>query len=49
VEDFMRFVFLPLSAFHSHGPYKYNDLVLGLVVHMIVVGLPISYSVRKWS
>jgi hypothetical protein len=49
VEDFMRFVVLPLSALHSKGPYKLNDLVLGLVVHMVVVGLPISYSVRRFA
>jgi hypothetical protein len=49
VEDFMRFVVLPLSALHAHGPYKYNDLVLGLAVHMIVVGLPVSYSVRRFA
>jgi hypothetical protein len=49
VEDFMRFVVLPLSALHSRGPYKYNDLVLGLLVHMVVVGLPIAYSVRRFA
>ena len=49
VEDFMRFVVLPLSALHAHGPYKINDLVLGLAVHMIVVGLPIAYSVRRFA
>ena len=49
VEDFMRFVVLPVSALHSHGPYKFNDLVLGLAVHMIVVGLPVSYSVRRFA
>jgi hypothetical protein len=49
VEDFMRFVVLPLSALHSRGPYKLNDLVLGLVVHMVVVGLPISYSFRRFA
>ncbi len=49
VEDFMRFVVLPLSALHSRGPYKLNDLVLGLVVHMVVVGLPISYSLRRFA
>jgi hypothetical protein len=49
VEDFMRFVVLPLSALHARGPYKYNDLVLGLVVHTVVVGLPISYSVRRFA
>jgi len=49
VEDVMRFVVLPLSALHSHGPYKLADLVLGLLVHMVVVGLPISYSTRRWA
>jgi hypothetical protein len=49
IEDFMRFVVLPLSALHSHGPYKLQDLVLGLAVHMVVVGLPISYSVRRFA
>jgi len=49
VEDFMRFVVLPLCALHARGTYKLNDLVLGLVVHMVVVGLPISYSVRRFA
>jgi hypothetical protein len=47
VEDVMRFVVLPLSALHAHGPYQYKDLILGLAVHMVVVGLPISYSTRR--
>src|SRR3984893_8824541 len=49
VEDFMRFVVLPLSALHARGPFKLHDLVLGLAVHMVVVGLPISYSVRRFA
>ena len=49
VDDFMRLVVLPLSALHSHGPYEFSDLVLGLLVHMAVVGLPISYSIRRWA
>src|SRR5437588_6624991 len=49
VEDFMRFFVLPLSALHSNGPYELNDLVLGLLVHMVVVGLPISYSTRAFG
>jgi hypothetical protein len=49
VEDFMRFIVLPLSALHAKGPYKLNDLILGLMVHMVVVGLPISFSVRRFS
>ena len=49
VEDFMRFVVLPLSAYHSHGPYTYHDLVDGLAMHAIMVGVPIAYSVRRWG
>jgi hypothetical protein len=49
VEDVMRFIVLPLSALHSKGPYKLHDLILGLVVHMVVVGLPISFSVRRFA
>jgi hypothetical protein len=49
VEDVMRFVVLPLSALHSKGPYKLGDLILGLIVHMVVVGLPISFSVRRFA
>jgi hypothetical protein len=49
VELVMRLVVLPLSALHSKGPYKLRDLILGLVVHMIVIGLPISFSVRRFS
>jgi hypothetical protein len=49
VELTMRLVVLPLSALHARGPYKLKDLILGLVVHMVVVGLPIAYSVRLWG
>src|SRR6266700_3820237 len=47
VEQVMNLVVLPLSALHARGPYKLYDLILGLVVHMVVIGLPISYSVRR--
>jgi len=49
VEEAMRLVVLPLSALHSRGPYKLKDLILGLLVHMVVVGLPISFSVRRFA
>jgi len=49
VEDFMKFVVLPLSALHSMGPYQLHDLILGLGVHMVVVGLPISFSVWRFA
>src|SRR6267143_1481943 len=49
VEEVMNLVVLPLSALHARGPYKLYDLILGLLVHMVVVGLPISFSVRRFA
>jgi len=49
VEDVMRFIVLPLSALHARGPYQLDDLILGLLVHMVVIGLPISFSVRRFA
>ncbi|HEY6349050.1 MAG TPA: hypothetical protein VI636_06535 [Candidatus Angelobacter sp.] len=49
VELVMRLVVLPLSALHARGPYKYRDLVLGLLVHMVVIGLPVSFSIRRFG
>ena len=49
VQEVMNLVVLPLSALHSRGPYELHDLILGLVVHMVVVGLPISFSVSRFA
>jgi hypothetical protein len=49
VEEVMNLIVLPLSALHARGPYTLHDLLLGLGVHMVVIGLPISYSVRRFS
>jgi len=49
VEELMNLIVLPLSALHAKGPYKLDDLILGLLVHMVVVGLPISFSVRRFA
>jgi len=49
VELVMRLVVLPLSALHAKGPYKWNDLILGLVGHMVAVALPVSFSVRRFA
>jgi hypothetical protein len=45
----MNLIVLPLSALHAEGPYTLHDLILGLMVHMVVVGLPISFSVRRFA
>jgi Na+/alanine symporter len=49
VELVMSYIVLPLSAIHARGPYQLRDVLLGLVVHMVVVGLPISFSVRRFA
>lgn len=49
VEDVMSLIVLPLSALHAKGPYELHDLILGLAVHMVVVGLPIAYSIRRFA
>src|SRR5277367_31531 len=45
----MTLVVLPLSALHARGPYRLHDLIVGLLVHMVVIGLPISYSVQRFA
>lgn len=49
VEEVMNLVVLPLSALHARGPYELHDLILGLLVHMVVVGLPIAFSVSRFA
>ena len=49
VQEVMNLVVLPLSALHARGPYTLHDLILGLAVHMVVVGLPISFSVWRFA
>jgi hypothetical protein len=49
VEQVMNLVVLPLSALHARGPYRLHDLILGLLMHMVVIGLPISFSVRRFA
>lgn len=49
VELVMSYVVLPLSALHDRGPYELHDVLQGLAVHMVVIGLPISFSIRRFS
>ena len=49
IDAVMRLAVLPFSALHARGPYQYHDLVQGLVVHMVLVGLPISFSVQRFG
>jgi hypothetical protein len=45
----MTLVVLPLCALHLTGPFQLRDLLQGLAVHMVIIGLPISSSLRKLS
>jgi hypothetical protein len=49
VEVVMGYIVLPLSALHDRGPYELHDVLQGLAVHMVVVGLPISFSIRRFA
>jgi hypothetical protein len=49
VELVMSFIVLPLSALHAKGPYELHDVIQGLGVHMVVVGLPIAFCVRRFA
>jgi hypothetical protein len=49
VEIVMGYIVLPLSALHVRGPYALHDVLLGLSVHMVVVGLPIAYIIRRFA
>ena len=49
VEVVMSYIVLPLSALHERGPYELHDVWQGLLVHMVVVGLPISFSIRRFA
>jgi hypothetical protein len=45
----MNLIVLPLSALHAKGPFRLEGLIQGLLVHMFLIGLPISLSVRRYS
>jgi len=45
----MNLIVLPLSAIHARGPFTLRGLIQGLLVHMILIGVPIAYSVRAYS
>jgi uncharacterized membrane protein YagU involved in acid resistance len=46
---FMNLVVLPLSAFPHKISFPLSSLLIGLAVHMLCVGLPISLTVRRYS
>jgi hypothetical protein len=49
VEVVMGYIVLPLSALHARGPYELQDVLQGLAVHMVVIGLVVAYTVRRFA
>jgi len=49
VELFMNLIVLPLSGLRANGPFTLRYLLEGLASHMVVIGLPIAYSVRRFA
>jgi hypothetical protein len=45
----MNLVVLPLSALHLAGPYQLRGLIQGILGHMVMVGLPISWSLHSFA
>ena len=45
----MNLIVLPLSAIHRTGPFMAGGMIQGLLIHMFLIGLPISFSVRQYS
>jgi hypothetical protein len=45
----MDFIVLPLSGLHGTGPFSLHDLLVGIPQKMIVVGLPIAFSVSRFA
>ncbi len=45
----MYLIVMPLCAFHFTGPYQLRGMIQGLLFHMIIIGLPIAFSLRRFS
>jgi len=46
----MNLIVLPLSAVpFKVGPFTVGRLIQGLLVHMFLIGLPIAFSLRRFS
>jgi len=43
----MYLLVMPLCAFHYAGPYQLRGLIQGIMVHMFLIGLPISFSLNR--
>jgi hypothetical protein len=46
---FMQLIVLPLSNFPGRGRFVLEQIVIGLIIHILFVGLPIALVVRRYS
>lgn len=46
---FMELVVLPLSAFTGKNRFSVENIVTGLIIHTLCVGLPIALAVRRYA
>jgi len=45
----MYLIVMPLCAFHFKGPYTLRGLITGILAHMLLIGLPIGFSLNRWG
>ena len=45
----MNLIVLPLSGLHHSGTYQLRALIQGILVHMFLIGVPIAFSLYKFS
>ncbi|WP_353068848.1 hypothetical protein RBB75_17755 [Tunturibacter empetritectus] len=45
----MMLIVLPLSALHQYDPITIRGMRLGLLIHMIVFGLPVAYGISRFA
>ncbi len=45
----MMLIVLPLSALHQYDPITIRGMRLGLLIHMIVFGLPVAYGISYFA
>ena len=44
---FMQYIVIPLSAARK-GPFSFKMMVIGVIIHILCVGLPISVTTRRY-
>jgi hypothetical protein len=45
----MMLIVLPLSALHQYDPITIRGMRLGLLIHMVVFGLPVAYGISYFA